>query len=90
MWEAETGNSPTPPEISKDAVLKNARFSNDGLSLTAEHNGVVYTGIIARSLNLSEDFLIMLRHFLMQHWGDPIEVVENFDLESNGYFRFVR
>ena len=44
-----------------------------------EHNGVICTAQIGSQL--SEDFLILLRHILLQHWGEGVSVVE--DIEVN-------
>jgi hypothetical protein len=49
-----------------------------GLLLVVDDNGVICTATIAS--NLSADFFILLRHILLQHWGEPMEVVENIDL----------
>jgi len=46
-----------------------------------ELNGVTYTAKIATQL--SEDFLILLRHMLLQHWGEALEAVENVDVGFN-------
>lgn len=77
-WTNEAGASLTTAEIKQHGVLTNARRLFDGLSLTVDHNGVVYTAKI--TAHLSEDFLILLRHILLQHWGEPMKVVENFDI----------
>jgi hypothetical protein len=77
-WVEERGGSASPTEVSKDAVLKNARRVPGGLTLVVDHNGVTYTAQIA--VHLSEDVLILLRHILLQHWGEPLAAVENFDV----------
>jgi hypothetical protein len=64
-------------EIRERAVLKNARLS-EGVILTVELNGVIYTAKI--TVRLSEDFLILLRHILLQHWGELIATVENAEI----------
>ena len=78
-WLDESGGFPaTAAEIRKGGVLKNARPVPDGLTLMVDHNGVTYTAQIAA--NLSEEFLILLRHILLQHWGEPMEAVEDIDI----------
>ena len=62
-------------------MLKNASRRSDNLTLTVELNGVTYTAKIATQL--SEDFLILLRHMLLQHWGEALEAVENVDVGFN-------
>ncbi len=78
VWIDETGNSSTPTEISNDAVLKNVRRTFGSLTLVADRNGVIYTATLGS--HLSEDFLILLRHILLQHLGEPISGVEQFDV----------
>jgi hypothetical protein len=80
-WVAQTGTSPMPAEISRDGVFKNARPSDDGLSLMVDYKGVSCTGMITRPSNLSEDSFILLRHILLQHHDQPMEAVENIDID---------
>jgi hypothetical protein len=77
-WIYETGSSFAPTEIGKDAVLKNVRRMYGSLTLVAAHNGVIYTAKV--NPYRSEDFLILLRHILLQHWGEPISAVEQFEV----------
>jgi len=77
-WVTEKGSSPATAEISKHGVLKNVRRFVGGLTLLVDYNGVIYTAII--DSNLSEDFLILLRHIMLQKWGEPMEVVESSDI----------
>ena len=66
-WTDDAGASHTTAEISEQAVLTNARRLSDSLNLTVELDGVVYTAKFTATL--SEDFLILLRHILLQHRG---------------------
>lgn len=77
-WVPEKSASVAPTDISKDAVLTNARRVPGGLTLVADQNGVIYTATVGS--HQSEDFLILLRHILLQHWGEPISAVEDFDV----------
>ena len=77
-WVSKTGSSPATAEMSKHGVLKNVRLLRDGITLIMDHNGVIYTSKITP--HLSEDFLILLRHILLQQWEQPMEVVENSDI----------
>jgi hypothetical protein len=79
VWVNDANRSFTSSEINKTAVLKNVRRTGNDLILFAEHGGVVYTGKI--NTQLSEDFLILLRHILLQHWGEPLSAVK--DVEVN-------
>jgi len=78
VWTNEADASHTTAEISEQAVFTNARRLSDGLTMAVEQNGVAYTAKI--TAHLSEDFLILLRHILLQHRGEPMKVVENFDI----------
>jgi hypothetical protein len=68
-------------QLRTKAVLTNVRRTGTDLVLFVEHDGLVCTGKI--SAPLSEDFLILLRHVLLQHWSEPLSAVEdvqvNFD-----------
>jgi len=59
-------------------VFTNARSLPGGLTLVVDYTGVIYTAKIGA--HLSEDFLFLLRHILMQHLGEPISAVEHFDV----------
>ena len=78
-WVDDASLAHTPIEIRKDAVLRNVRRAGEELTLVVDCNGLICTATIES--NLSEDFLILLRHILLQHWGEPISAVE--DLEVN-------
>ena len=81
VWTNKAGASLTTAEIKEHGVLKNASRRSDNLTLTVELNGAVYTAKIA--IELSEDFIILLRHILLQHWGEAMEAVENVDVGFN-------
>ena len=74
-WTNAAGASLPTAEIREHGVLQNASRRSDNLTLTVELNGVTYTAKI--TAQLSEDFLILLRHILLQHWGETMEAVEN-------------
>src|SRR5262245_47384418 len=76
-WLDEKGLpiSPAP----SDGILKNIRRVNNDLLLIVDHNGGIYTATI--SSHLSEDFLILLRHILLQHWGNPLSAVEDLEID---------
>lgn len=77
-WTNDAQGASLPAkEIRERGVLKNARLS-EGLILTVELNGVIYTAKI--TTRLSTDFLILLRHILLQHWGELITTVENAEI----------
>ena len=79
MWRAERGNAPIPEEISKHGLLKSVRRLPDGLAFAVDYKGVVCTTTITP--RISEDNLILLRHVLIQYWGQPMEVVEAIDID---------
>ena len=81
VWVSQTGDSHTSAEISRDGVLKNVRLLDNGLSLVVDYKGVVCTGVITRPSDLSQDSLILLRHILLQCWGQPMDVLENIDID---------
>src|SRR5262245_18660872 len=78
-WINEMGGSRSHSEIRKSGVLKNVRRSKDQLTLIVECNGAICTAQI--DSQLSADFAVLLRHVLLQHWGQPISVVENIEIE---------
>ena len=81
-WVDDRSPALTTSEIRQDAVLKNVRRAGNELTLVVEQNGVIYTAQIGSQL--SEDFLILLRHILLQHWGEPIADVESVEINFNG------
>jgi hypothetical protein len=78
-WMCESGSCPAPSVEDKNGVLKNVRTQPGGLTLMVDQNGVIYTARIVT--DLSEEFLILLRHILLQHWGEPMDVVENIEID---------
>jgi hypothetical protein len=77
-WTNDAQHASLPAEeIRERGVLKNARLC-EGLVLAVELNGVIYTAKI--TTRLSTDFLILLRHILLQHWGEPITNVEDVEI----------
>ena len=78
-WVSETGSSPTTEEISKYGILKNVRRMGNELTLILECNGVIFTATIGAQLSV--DLLILLRHILLQQWGESMESVENIDFD---------
>lgn len=61
-------------------IFQNARHVPDGLSLEAEHDGVICTAIIS-SAKLSQDDLILLRHILLQHCGKEMRIVADLNID---------
>ena len=87
VWVNERGASLAPAELSTDGTLKNARpTGNSGLSLIVDYRGIIFTAIISRPPTLSQDSLILLRHILLQHWGEAMCVVENIDIHFRRRF----
>ncbi len=87
-WEAQTNHTPTPEEISNGGVLKNVRLlGRRVLSFVVDHRGYTYTATVTP--NLPEDALILVRHILLQQWGEPMNVVEEIELGFDGAFPFV-
>jgi hypothetical protein len=84
FWGTEAGNSPTAEEISNDGVLKNVRLFRDGLTLMVDHKGVICTTIVTPQL--SRDALILLRHILLQYYGQPMAVIEAMDIDVKEEF----
>ena len=87
-WLPDAGSAPTAEEVRKNGVLKNVRRSVDTLTLVVDCNGVICTATI--SPNLPEDTLILLRHILLQHYGQPMAVVEDLDIDLQGVFPVVK
>ncbi len=87
-WGVQGGHAPTPAEISRDGMLKNVRLLDDNLGLVVDYNGVICTATVMT--HLSKDTVILLRHILLQHFGQPMEVVEKIDIDFNGSFPFIR
>jgi|GEM_PF-7049061 len=77
-WRRGERGPAKPPEVRK-AVLKNVRRGAHDLTLIAEYNGVIFTATIGSQL--SDEFLILLRHILLQHWGDTISDVETLEAD---------
>jgi hypothetical protein len=77
-WTSENGGSHGPIDIRKKGILKNVRRMGKELTLISECNGVIFTATIGP--HLSEDISILLRHILLQHWGEPISSVENVEV----------
>jgi hypothetical protein len=77
-WTGENGGSHTSIDIRTSGVLQNVRRMGNELTLILECNGVICTAVITS--HLSEDFVILLRHILLQHSGEPISAVENVEV----------
>jgi len=60
-------------------VLKIVRCFTNRLTLVVDYNGVFYRAEIYG--NPSDDFLIRLLHILLQHQGEPMEMVENIEID---------
>ncbi len=73
-WVDDNGS----PCIPTDAVLKNVRRVDNNIIIIVEHRGAICSAKVTPQL--SDDFLILLRHILLQHWGEPMSAVENFEL----------
>ena len=76
VWYDKVNRSVSSTVIQKEAVLTNVRLSDTRLTLISQMNGVTFTAK-TDDFVLSVDFLILLRHILLQHYGEPISVVEN-------------
>jgi len=87
-WGVQDGHAPIPAEICRDGVLKNVRLLDDSLGLVVDYKGAICTATVMP--NLSKDAVILLRHILLQYFGQPIEVVEKIDIDFNGSFPFTR
>ena len=87
-WEAQSGQAPTTAEISRDGVLKNVRLLDKSLSFVVDYQGVICTATVRPDLD--EDALIMLRHILLQDLGQPMNVVEEIDIDFRGSLPFVK
>ena len=74
------GRSVKPPP--SDGVLKNVRRKDNELLVIVEHGGDVRTARIASQLSF--DFLILLRHILLQHWGESLSTVQNIEVDFGG------
>jgi len=87
VWVSETGAFDAPAGISTDGVLKNAwPMNSSGLKVIVDYRDHVFTGIIKWPSTASGDSLIWLRHILLQHWSEPMCVVENIDIHFRGRF----
>ena len=82
-WTSEKGGSHSPIEIRKKGMLKSVRRMGNELTLILECNGVIFTATIGS--HLSEDLSILLRHVLLQHWGEPISAVEDLEVSFTGW-----
>ena len=79
VWRDEASRSLSSSEIRKDGVLKYVRRFTNRLSLVVDYHGVFYRAEIFA--NPSDEFLIRLRHILLQHQGEPMEMVENIEID---------
>lgn len=82
-WFTENGDSHAAIDIRKNGVLTNVRRMGNELMLIMEFNGATLTANI--DSHLSADFLILLRHILLQHWGETLSVVENLQLDLSPF-----
>jgi len=78
-WFDEASRSLSSSEIRKDGVLKLVRCFTNRLTLVVDYNGVFYRAEIYA--NRSDDFLIRILHILLQHQGEPMEMVENIEID---------
>jgi hypothetical protein len=78
-WLAQAGSNPTTAEISKHGTLTNVQMLDGSLRLVVDYMGTSCTGTI--SPGLSKDALILLRHILLQHYGERMEIVEQIDID---------
>ena len=78
VWTSENGSSLIPIDIRKNGVLQNVSRKGTELTLILECNGVICTAKIGSAF--SEEFVILLRHILLQHWGEPISSLENIEV----------
>jgi hypothetical protein len=60
----------------------------DTLTLVVDCNGVICTATI--SPHLPEDTLILLRHILLQKYGEPMAAVEDLDIDLQGVFLVIK
>lgn len=80
VWVTPAGWFVTHEEMIRVGSFQNARHSIDGLSLEAEHEGVICKATIT-SAELSKEDLILLRHILMQHHGEEMSVIANLNID---------
>ena len=78
-WVDDENQWLSTSELRKTAVLKNVRKMGAEIALIVEHNGASYTAKV--DSQLSADFLILLRHILLQNWGQPLSVVEDIEVD---------
>ena len=78
-WIDEQGNSADLTELRKSAVLKNVRRSSNELVLILEQNGHVCTAKTGG--HLSDEFVVLIRHLLLQHWGELVSSVEEIEVD---------
>jgi hypothetical protein len=76
VWYDKVNRSVSPTVIRNEAVLTNVRLSDTRLTLISQMSGATFTAKTDHFV-LSVDFLILLRHILLQHYGEPISDVEN-------------
>src|SRR5262245_459856 len=76
VWYDKANRSVSPTAIQNEAVLTNVKLSDTRLTFISQMNGTTFTAK-TDDFVLSIDFLILLRHILLQHYGEPISAVEN-------------
>ena len=77
-WLDESGALIGRDEIT-NAILKNVRRADRELILIAQNNGHMYTAIIGDPLPM--DIIVLLRHILLQFWGEPVSAVEHIEID---------
>ena len=78
-WLAQTGSNLIPAEISRDGILKNVQTLDGSLRLVVDYKGISCTATILPGL--PKDASILLRHILLQYYGERMEIVEQIDID---------
>jgi hypothetical protein len=74
-------------------VRTNGELKNVGRSGGYPHAGGGLQGVICTatiSPHLPEDTLILLRHILLQKYGEPMAALEDLDIDLQGVFLVIK
>jgi len=82
VWRESTTGSVTLVE--NEAVLTNVKLADNHLTLISQRNGATFTAKVDTSL-LPQDCLVLLRHILLQHWGEPLSAVEALEVDLGAF-----
>ena len=87
-WQSDSGTAPTAGEIRQTGVLRNVGRSHNTLTFVVDCNGVICTATI--DPQLPEHTVILLRHILLQHYGESVAAVEDLNVELDDVIPHVR